>query len=84
MLLDFGAVYYGNCDVFIQALMTLPSHRYRDPLDILIAEEARTCRGCHYEHVETLWGQVIKICKKVMDNGKRRQHGKRCRDYLEG
>lgn len=64
--------------------MTLPSYRYRDPLDILIAEEAMTCRGCAHEHAQVLWGHAIKICIKVMENGQRREHGKRCRDYREG
>jgi hypothetical protein len=27
---------------------------YRNPLEILLAEEARTCRGCGNEHTETI------------------------------
>lgn len=23
-----------------------PAHQYRDPLDVLIADESRTCKGC--------------------------------------
>lgn len=54
---------------------------FRDPLEILLAEEARTCRGCASEHTETIWGKPIKICTAKDANGKRRNHGKRCKDY---
>ncbi|MDB6119307.1 MAG: hypothetical protein JWO08_3088 [Verrucomicrobiaceae bacterium] len=62
----------------------LEQHKYRNPLDVLIEEESRTCKGCGHEHSEKLWGQLYTVCKKVLPNGKRRHHGKRCKDYQEG
>lgn len=54
---------------------------YRNPLEILLAEEARTCRGCASEHTETIWGTPITICTAKDDKGQRRNHGKRCKAY---
>lgn len=63
----------------------IPSRlRYRDPLVILLAEEARTCKGCANEHTEWLWGQDYTICTAKDDKGKRRNHGKRCKAYSTG
>ena len=61
--------------------MTLPAYLYRDPLDVLLGEEAQTCRGCLNQHTEQLWGQDYTICTAKDDKGKRRNHGKRCKDY---
>lgn len=57
---------------------------FRDPLEILLAEEARTCKGCAREHTETIWGKAITICTAKDDKGKRRNHGRRCKAYQEG
>lgn len=54
---------------------------YRNPLEILLAKEAKTCRGCSSQHTETIWGKSITICTAKDDKGKRRNHGKRCKDY---
>lgn len=54
---------------------------FRDPLEIMLAEEARTCRGCISQHTETVWGTPITICTAKDDKGKRRNHGKRCKKY---
>lgn len=53
--------------------MTLSSQLYRDPLDILINEEAKTCRGCKHEQkaFECLY----------CDLGKK--HGNHCKSYDE-
>lgn len=62
----------------------LPTHLlYRNPLEILLAEEAKTCRGCTSQHTETIWGKTITICTAKDDKGKRRNHGRRCRAYQE-
>ena len=50
---------------------------YRNPLEILLAEEARTCKGCQHEEVVFVVGQQNKICA----NGKK--HGNKCRSYSE-
>lgn len=51
----------------------LPVRYYRDPLDVVIANEGGTCKGC--EHESTILGTTI--CAK----GKR--HGRRCGKYAE-
>lgn len=56
---------------------------YRNPLEILLSEEARTCKGCASEHTETIWGTPITICTAKDDKGKRRNHGRRCKAYQE-
>lgn len=57
---------------------------HKSPLEILIAEEARTCKGCMNEHTERLWGQDYTICTAKDDKGRRRNHGRRCPAYQEG
>jgi hypothetical protein len=55
-------------------MKAMPAHRYRDPLEIIIAEEAATCKGCaHSSHV---FAQPL--CMKG------RKHGHRCKHYIEG
>jgi hypothetical protein len=56
---------------------------YRNPLEILLAEEARTCKGCASEHTETIWGKTITICTSKNEKGQRRNHGRRCKAYQE-
>ena len=56
---------------------------HKSPLEILIAEESKTCRGCASQHTETIWGKTITICTAKDDKGKRRNHGKRCKAYQE-
>lgn len=64
-------------------MTAFPSQDYRDPLEILLAREARTCRGCIYQHTERAFGTDVTICTRKNDNGTRRQHGRRCKDYRE-
>ena len=54
--------------------MTLPSHRYRDPLEVVIFEESLTCRGCIY--VVKLWGKEVCALKNKLAVS-------RCRKYEE-
>lgn len=63
--------------------MALPSHHYRDPLEILLAREARACRGCVHQHTEQAFGVAVTICTQRHDNGTRRKHGRRCEIYRE-
>lgn len=63
--------------------MTLPAGRYKDPLLVLLEDEARSCRGCHYEKTARLMGTTHTVCTKLLPGGKRRNHGKRCRAFEE-
>ncbi len=56
---------------------------FRDPLEILLAEEARTCRGCTHQVHAFAFGTAVTICTAKDKNGKRRNHGRRCKDYRE-
>lgn len=59
-------------------MIVLPSRLYsRDPLDILIENERRTCKGCAHLIVERVFGEDHKFCTK------RRQAGQRCSMYKE-
>ena len=55
----------------------------RDPLQILIEKEARTCRGCIHQVHAVAFGTAVTICTAKDKNGKRRNHGRRCKDYRE-
>lgn len=48
-----------------------------DPLDILIRQEGRTCKGC--AHLEQAWGQ--QLCMIGMQKTKRELS--RCKKYKE-
>ena len=55
--------------------MTERAYRYRDPLEVLISEESRTCKGCIW--LSRVWG--MPICRK-----KNNDHAKnRCKHYEE-
>lgn len=56
---------------------TPPSHYYGNPLNILIAEESRTCAGC--AHKEMYFG--IQFCGKNPE--KSGQKMKKCKSYKE-
>lgn len=51
--------------------------RNRDPLDILIFRESKTCKGCKHELEGVAWGERVTVCTK------KQQHGKRCKHYEE-
>lgn len=57
--------------------MALDSYRYRDPLQVLLIEEGKTCKGCKFEKTERMFGERISTCTK------RRRHGKRCKIFQE-
>ncbi len=63
--------------------MTLEQHKYRNPLDVLIEEEQRTCKGCVHEVDFHGFGKIIWICIDKNNKGLRRNHGKRCKNYTE-
>jgi hypothetical protein len=46
---------------------------YRDPLEVLIRQESRTCAGC-------VW---VAVAFNAAYCGRGRQHGRRCVDYQE-
>lgn len=37
-------------------------HETRDPLDLLIEKEARTCKGCRFHSIEKCFGQAVESC----------------------
>jgi hypothetical protein len=51
----------------------MPMRYYGDPLELLIARESATCKGC--EHEEVVFGVVFCLKKK--------KHGRRCKHYVE-
>lgn len=53
--------------------MILERFMYRDPLDVLINHEARTCAGCRFEKEA--------FERKYCDKGKR--YGRHCKQYEE-
>lgn len=63
--------------------MALDSYRYRDPLEVMLANEARTCRGCIHQVHGHAFGVAVTVCTKTDKNGKHRNHGRRCKDYRE-
>ena len=46
-------------------MAALPSHQYRDPLDVLIADESRTCKGCKWLVEYIVFGEKKQICEKL-------------------
>ena len=51
--------------------------RSRDPLDVLISREAKTCKGCKHELEGVIWGSIVTVCTK------KQKHGRRCKQYEE-
>lgn len=56
---------------------------FKDPLRILMAKEARTCKGCIHQHSDYAFGIEVVVCKKIDEKGRNRRHGRRCKDYKE-
>ncbi len=56
----------------------------RDPLIILLEREAASCKGCKHELFYTAFDFRVWICKFKDKNGKRPNHGKRCKNYSLG
>jgi hypothetical protein len=54
-----------------------PTHFYRDPMEVAMARQERTCKGCAHERVFEFAGSKVAICNK----GK--QHGRRCKHYAQ-
>ena len=44
--------------------MTLPSRLYRNPLDTIIADEQRTCKGCRHLVKYIVCGEPKMICER--------------------
>ena len=49
-------------------MAALPSHQYRDPLDVLIADESRTCKGCKWLVEYIVFGEKKQGCNKGRKN----------------
>jgi hypothetical protein len=58
-------------------MRALPANFYRDPLEVAIAREAQTCKGCAHEQAYEFANQKIKVCAKG------RPHGRRCKFFRE-
>ncbi len=56
-------------------MTVLDARFYRDPLQVLLDEEERTCRGCVHTVTTTILGKDYLTCSKD------RRHGNRCRLY---
>ena len=62
-------------------MTVLEQHMYRDPLEVLIKEESRSCRGCIHEKQFIAFGNPVMVCTDKDERQKRRNHGKRCINY---
>lgn len=49
----------------------------RNPLDVLIERESRTCKGCRFFAVETCFGEPVKVCRIGM------RKVRKCTMYVE-
>jgi hypothetical protein len=58
-------------------MKALPAYFYRDPMQVAMAREAQTCKGCAHEQTYEFVNTKIRICSKG------RQHGRRCRFFQE-
>lgn len=58
--------------------MTLPaSHYSRDPLDILLERESRSCKGCAHLDTMVILGEQALICNKA------KKPTRKCSQYRE-
>lgn len=64
--------------------MTLPAYMFRDPAEVYEQNEARSCKGCTHERTKKLMGTTHTVCIKLLPNGKRREHGRRCPGFDDG
>ena len=44
--------------------MILEHWKYRDPLEGLIAQESRSCKGCKHLDAIRIAGQLVQVCNK--------------------
>lgn len=58
--------------------MAFEQRQYRDPLQVLLDAEAKTCKGCVHEMRIDAWEKKVWICKL-----KSKKHGNRCKFYAE-
>jgi len=58
-------------------MKTFPANHYRDPLDILIDKEKRSCKGCAHLDSLVVRGERIPFCHKS------RKPTKKCIQYRE-
>jgi hypothetical protein len=55
----------------------------RDPLIILLERESQSCKGCAHELFYTAFDAAVWICTTKDEKDKRRNHGRRCKQYRE-
>lgn len=48
-----------------------PRHMYRDPLEILIEREGKTCKGCRHLSVVVILGDRREMCAKGKKTAKK-------------
>ena len=44
--------------------MTLEQWKYGNPLDVLVEQEARSCKGCKHLDAIRIAGQLVQVCNK--------------------
>lgn len=57
--------------------MALDRWQYRNPLEVLLRNEARTCKGCQHKETVRLFGVEHEVCLK------KRKKLVRCKLYKE-
>lgn len=60
-------------------MKTFTANHYRDPLDVLIEQESRTCKGCKWLARFVVFGEPKMVCDK---NRKRRND--KCYEESQG
>lgn len=58
-------------------MTVFPSSLYRDPLDVLLDDEAHSCNGCAHVERHVMFGEQVEVC------GRNRRVGYRCKHYEE-
>lgn len=57
---------------------------YGNPLNVLLRKESRTCKGCKWQHTDTIFGRVLTVCTYIRKNGTRPEYkNQRCKHYRE-
>ena len=56
---------------------------YGNPETVAIWKEGQTCKGCAHELFYTAFDAAIWICTTKDEKDKRRNHGRRCKQYRE-
>lgn len=60
---------------------SVPKRAFRDPLQVLIGSEHRSCKGCKHEVKATPFNKIVWVCIAKNAKGQRLNHGTRCKEY---